>query len=286
MRHDARSVMAAGLLLLACLPISARADLSYTTTMSMGAMAGPGGPAGKPQIENVTYVKGKRQRVEMNMTMGPLEMHNVTLTMCDKDQTVQLDPDLKIYTVAPIGAPMTATSMRPPLGGPGAQPEAGGGTGHETVTLTVHDMGTEKIGDLTTHHSMITMETQTSGCLGDSDRTMKMEVWTADIPTFVCPAQYEASRTVDNGNGCHVTYDMKGDVDAMKAAMSGMIVQQKIYNGDQVMMTSTLKTYSQKDLDQALFEVPPDYKEVTQQEFQQQRMQEMMKRFRPQIPGH
>ena len=258
-----------GLLSLACTASPVHADVRYTTEMAYGGEKADKDDedAAGGKMQTTTYVRQKRERVEMLMAFGPIKQTTITITQCDKQQTIQLDTKLKIYTVSALGGPPAAT---PPL--PGGRPnrkaaEAAPGEGKVVSTFTVQDMGKEKIGELMTRHSMLTTRTQTSGCIGASDTTSKMEMWTADIKTFYCPERYASGHTAPNENGCKITYETKGDTDALKDIYGGMIVQQKMYQDDKVMLTQKLKDYSEKELDAALFEAPAGFKEVTAKEF-------------------
>jgi hypothetical protein len=269
--------------------VCANADVRYVTEMSMAGADSDAKTQEDPaddksqkgrtggSIQTTTFIKDRRERVETNMNFGPFKRTSISITQCDKQQTIQMDPNLKIYTVAPIGGPPAAMPSGP-MTRPGRAPRAEGkpGEAHVINTFSVQDMGKEKIGDLMTHHALITTRTQTSGCLGDSDNTVKMEVWTGTIKTFYCPERYTSGRTIPNERGCKVTYETRGDMDALKDVFGSMIVQQKIYQGDKVMMTQKLKDYSQDALDAGLFQPGADFKEVSAQEFAQAQQKAMM----------
>jgi hypothetical protein len=276
--------LAAGVLVLApC----AHADVRYTTQMTFGGMAPAAPPDGatpagmtQPAMRTTTFVKDMHERVETVMNMGPIHTNQVILTLCDKHQTIKMDPDLKIYTAAPIGVATFAPPMRDrgrmPTGEamPGDKP----GVGHVTMTFTTQDLGTEKVADLDAQHYKISLRTQTTGCLGDGDRTMQFEEWVAPVKGGMsCPERYSASRMVPNTNGCQITYDMKGDWDKMRDMQSGMVVRQKIYNGDKVIATTDLRDYSLAALDDSLFTVPTDFKEVSETDFDKAEQDAMMK---------
>jgi hypothetical protein len=151
------------------------------------------------------------------------------------------------------------------------------GAGRMVTTYTVKDLGREKLQNLDTRHAMVTMEIQTSGCLGVSQSSIQYEVWVAPKSVKPCAEQFSPSRVVAGANGCSITYEAKGDVAAMQEAMSGMVVQQKFYTGDKVTMTQELRDFSEAALDASLFTVPADYKQVTQAELDQARADAMRK---------
>ncbi len=263
------TIFAAGAL--AALAPPARADVRYTTQMSFGDPAAAKKDQQGPNMRTTTFVKDNNERVETSMQMGPIQMKTVSLTL----------KNINVGPMMPGG--MSGGSM------PGMRPKPkaapGGATGKVILTYTVQDMGSEKLLNLDTRHVMVTMRTQSSGCAGNSDTTMKMEVWTAPIKVLNCPerfASHEASGdTGDGGGECKIVTETKGDVDKIKDVFSGMIVQQKFYQGDKVTMVQSLREHSLAALDPALFAVPADFRKVTEAEFakaQQEAMQKNMMR--------
>ena len=271
------------------LPSISHADVRYTMEMKMGgASAGQDADAGAPamggSIRTTTYLKDMREREETAMNFGPMKMTTTTITQCDKHQEIKVDPDLKIYTVSPIGALAFGGQMPPSRPGMGRHNASGGdgtGPGKETVTFTAKDMGTEKVADINAHHSMITFRTQASGCAGNSDTTMKMELWTAPIKASLnCPERYAASRVIPSANGCQITYEMKGDLSGLRDVFGQMAVKQVFYDDkDKPLFTRDLREHSTAPLDDALFDVPSDYKKVTDDEFAKQQQKKIMNSF-------
>lgn len=254
----------AGLLAAALSP--ARADLRVTSQMVIGgpdasqAKSAPG-----PTIRTTTFYKDMNEREETTMDMmGLFHSTEVTLTLCDKQQTITMDPALRLYTVEPIGG---APYQPPSRDAKTVAKEPKAGSGKMVTTFSVQDLGTEKLQDLDTRHSMITTRIQTSGCLGDADNTFKYEVWTAPKKIQHCPAQYAPTRTVAGPNGCSITYEAKGDTAAMEKAMGGMVVQQKFYLDGKTSMVRELREWSEAALDPALFAVPAGYKQVSRPEY-------------------
>lgn len=270
---------------LALMATSSRADLRYTTQMAFGE---PGSERTVGQgSRTTTFVKNNDERVESVIAIGPIAMKSVTLILCQKKQVLQLDPELKIYTVSPLNAApaslIGASNMAPGRSGP-ATPKAKTGTGKIVMTYAVEDKGTEKVLNLDARHSIITIQTQSSGCAGNATTTMKMEVWTAPIQTVNCPARFvgtDSSGASDAGDtdGCKVSYEFRGDVEKMKEIFSGMIVQQKLYQDDRVVMTQTLREHSLAELDPALFTVPADFRKVSEDEFNSARQSAIQKRM-------
>jgi hypothetical protein len=238
---------------------------------------------GTPVMSTTTFVKGSSERKETSMHMGPIQMNTVTIQKCSTHEEYKLDPVLKIYTEDPIGGLNLGVPSKSPMSmmHPSRDTSTdGGGTGQVITTINVKDLGSEVVSNLKTHHAMLTTRIQTSGCSGNNDTTMRVETWTAPIQTFSCPEQYSPSREVDSpsgsGGGCKVTYVMHGDIEGMRSAYSGMIVQMKIYNGDKLMGVQTLSDYSQATLDESLFDVPSDYTKLSDEDYQKAESKAMM----------
>lgn len=266
----------------------AAADVRYTMAMEMAQSggSGDGNASYGPQIRRTVMLKDRRQREEMTIDMGPMHQDTVTLTECDKQQVIQLDPALKIYSVQPMESGVTP-SMPTAFGPRGrGHVEEKAGTGKMVSTISVQDLGTEKILDLDTHHFMLSTQTHTSGCAGDSDTNNKIEMWVAPIKAGLnCPEMYSPSRAVTSDTGCQMTVEQHGDFDALRSIYGGMPVRIKMYNGDRVIGEMDMREYSTAALDPSLFDVPPDFKQVSAADFQQQEQQAMMNSARNAGPG-
>jgi len=113
---------------------------------------------------------------------------------------------------------------------------------------------------------------------------MKMEVWSAPIKTLVCPERFsetgtEPGKATPASGGCDVTYEMHGDMTKLRGMFEGMIVRMKYYQGDKVVFTQDLREYSTAKLDDSLFTVPDDYKEVSSDEYNKAQMDDMKDRM-------
>ncbi|BDI28427.1 hypothetical protein CCAX7_004780 [Capsulimonas corticalis] len=277
----------------ALIPVPSHADVRYTMEMKMGGDKSgqdDGAAAMGGSIRTTTFLKDMRQRDETATDFGPIKMTTVTITQCDKHREVKLDPDLKIYTVSAIGAFLPAKQMsKSPMMTSKADDQGAGGTGKEVVTFTAKNLGTEKVADIQARHAMLTFRTQSSGCAGASDTTMKMELWTAPIKAALnCPERYSASRVIPNEKGCPITYEMKGDLAGLRDIFGEMAVKQVFYDAnDKPLFTRDLREHSTAALDDSLFDVPSDYKEVSDDEFQKQERDKMMHSFMPggKMPG-
>lgn len=234
--------------------------------------------AGSEAGKSVTLraVKANAERSEIRTKFGAMEMNQITLRLCDKNQEVRLDPSLKMYT----SRPLRNTAAVKAANGKAANAVAGGQeTGKVVSTYAVQELAGEEVAGFKTRHYLISTKLQMSGCVGNSDIDTKVEIWVADIKDAsacadsISTAEAYAAAAKES---CQVTYEQKGDVAAYAKAYNGLIVRQKIYNGDQVLMTTEMTSLSQAKLDDTLFTIPGDYKKVSEEEFQRAQSQAMM----------
>jgi hypothetical protein len=255
----------------------ARADMKYTTESRMAGAAGA-----VPTQVITTAVRKNQKRVETLLNMGPVQRNTVMLTLCDKKQEITLDPELKIYMVAPLGGetdpPKSQATATPDRAATGAK----SGTGRVISTASVEDLGEEMVADTKARHYRLTSHIQTSGCVGDSDITSKSEIWVADLRepsdcdlTSFDPAQAYSRVKPD----CNVTFEQRGDKDAYAKVYNGLILRHKIFGEDgKPMMTQEVTSLSRAKLeDHALFSVPEGFRQVSADEFQKAQSEAMMK---------
>lgn len=213
----------------------AHADIKYTQQTTMA-----GGQAGGSTA--VRAVKPGFERMESSMQLGSFTMENITIRDCAKKRTIQLDKSLKIYSILPDGA--SASSA----GGSTARPAAGAATtGKVIVTYNVKAMGTEKVAGFKARHYMLTTSMQMSGCTGNGKTNTKMEIWVANIQNAnACTDAGSAGEMarVMSSQKCKIAVVTKGDIKGYTAAVRGLIVRQKIYNGNAVMMTTEVTSLS------------------------------------------
>ena len=301
-----------------------QADMRWTTTMKIeaammgGAMGGRNGGQGagmmggmKPSISYTTTVTDGAQRKESQIAMGPFGISDASISLCEKKQRIQLDDDLKIYTVSDLnddGAfvnPMAGMGnmigkMLPPgmkIPGMPAAPQGAPAEGKIISTITTEDLGNESILDTPTKHMMLTIKNEKSGCAGVGTDTMKIEVWSADFdePVF-CPDSAGANPVRDfqkvtrpEAGNCKITYEMKGDGNETYGKIfRGLVMRLKIYDPktNQPAMTQEVTMLTRAKQEANLFQVPDGYQKVTAEEFQQKKSQAMMQKlFKGGLPG-
>jgi hypothetical protein len=287
---------AAGLCLGLCLTLgitNARGDVRYTTETQMGSPAAPGNSPEKkdqndkdaaakmPTLRTTTFVRGKQQRVETVMEMGTMKSSTVSLTLCDTRRIITMDPDLKLYTVVPMDSASSGESVA--VVDSGKSTDKKPDTGHVISTYTIQDLGTEKVNNIDTRHFMVTMRIQRSGCAGKGDSTMKMETWVAPgaLGGLDCDERVPSAipRTLPNEKGCQITFETKGDTALLGNVFRGIVVRQRMFNGDKVAMTQEVKDIVSDPLSVALFTPPADYRQVTAAEYAEAKRKAMMTAF-------
>lgn len=268
-----------GTALLVALAAPVWADIRYTTEMTMQM-----GGESQPTMTMTTQVKGKRERVDMDIDMGPMKMRRTTLTLCDLRQRMEVSDAAKIYAVSPLDpASQVAMASR----GPKEPAPKKTGTGQMITTVTVKDLGREKLGQFNTEHYMINMTIETTGCAGNDKNSFDSEVWvSAAVPVFSCPDVWQPNYVTEN-DGCKISYVMKGDVKLFTAIHSGLIVQRKFTQPDGGAMIQRVTSYEGNvTLKDADFQAPAGYTKVSSGEFEQAAMKAMMQQMQmpPQEP--
>lgn len=300
-------LIAAGALVLA--GVNAQADMRWTTTMKVegGLMGGGrgGAMAGmKPTISYTTAVTDGAQRKESQIAMGPFATGDVSITLCEKKQRIQIDDELKIYTVSDLTDddggfvnPMAGISsmvgkMLPPgmkIPGLPAAPQGAPATGKIVSTVIAEDLGNDTIAETPTKHWMLTIKNQKSGCAGTGEDSMKMEVWSAsfDEPIF-CPNAAgtnpvrDYQKVIGPGSNCKITYEMQGDGNEIFGKIfRGLVMRMKLFDPKtgQPTMTQEVTMLTRAKQEAKLFQVPDNYQKVTAEEFQQKKGQAMMQKI-------
>jgi hypothetical protein len=210
--------------------------------------------------ENTTYIKGKRSRTEtMNGMM-------VNITQCDLRRVVQINPAARTYMINEFAAAVQS--------GPVAtQPAKNDGVvttgGKVTTTITTKDTGERKqMFGFTARHLIITMETTSSpdSCSINNSK-MRMDGWYIDAEFVLdCDQNYQSFSTnnYSKKSGCQDKYEIK----TIGTAKRGYPVYEKMTmldeSGKETMsMVNEVVELSKATLDTGLFEVPQDYRQVS-----------------------
>lgn len=209
--------------------------------------------------ENTTYIKGKRQRSEMMNGMM------INITQCDLRRGIQINQAARTYMVNPFD---TGSENAVRNGGSVEKTSTTTKGGVVTTTVTTKDTGERKqMFGYTARHLIITMETESSpDSCSKANSKMVTDGWYIDFePQFDCGDVSSFSRASNyKQSGCQDKYTMK----TVGTAKRGYPVYEKMtmFDGTGKETTSFVNEVvelSKATLDQALFEVPENYREVT-----------------------
>ncbi len=212
---------------------------------------------GGQSYENLTLVKGKRQRTE---SMGGAM---INITQCDLRRAIQLNPAAKTFIVNEFGeiAPQAASSAKPAS----TQPTVRGGK--VVSTIDVKDTGERKqMFGMQARRLIITMDTQSSpeSC-SKTNSKMEIDGWYADIAVGSdCNPGISTARTAPKAaGGCQDQYEMK----QTGAGKRGYPLYEKMtmFDGggkETMTMTSEVVELSKANLDAGLFDIPDGFREV------------------------
>ncbi len=231
------------------LSTSAVADVKIRAKQSMSGQS----------YENTTYIKGKRQRTEsMNGMM-------INLTQCDLRRGVQINSQTKTYTVSSFAEASQPAANAAATTDKNGVVQAGG---RVTTTITTKDTGERKqMFGFTARHLIITMDTTSSpNACNKTITKMQTDGWYIDTEFALdCDYGYQNYNTssVKNG-GCKDKYEMK----TVGTAKRGYPVYERMTMFDEsgketMSIVNEVIELSKATLETALFEVPADYREVS-----------------------
>lgn len=209
--------------------------------------------------ENTTYIKGKRQRSEsMNGMM-------ISLTQCDLRRGIQLNSQTKTYVVNAFDTGRPAAAKFTAVADKNGVVQAGG---RVTTTVTVKDTGERKqMFGFTARHLIITLETVSSpDACNKTNTKMQTDGWYIDAEFALdCDMGYQNYNSYNNkAGGCKDKYDMK----TVGTAKRGYPVYERMTMFDEsgkesFSMISEVVELSKETLEPSLFNVPADYREVS-----------------------
>ena len=213
--------------------------------------------SGGQTMENTSYIKGKRQRTEMNN--GQM----VSIQQCDLRRNIQIMPQAQAYIIQPYDDATTATTDTKSTVAPNNATTKGGVV---TSTVTSKDTGERKqMFGYTARHIITTMVTDSSpDACSTSKSKMEIDGWYIDAAFALdCGSpNYSASGAQAKG-GCRDRYVTKN----VGTAKRGYPVWEKTTmfddNGNPTYSTvNEVIEFSQATLDPSLFEAPAGYREV------------------------
>ena len=217
--------------------------------------------SGGQSYENTSYIKGKRQRSE---TSGG---QMVTIEQCDLRRNIQLMPAAKVYVINPYddGTPGSTANTTTTHTATSTAVKKGGVV---TSTVITKDTGERKqMFGYTARHIITTMSMESSpDACSQNNTKMEIDGWYIDA-TFALDCdlnrQYTAYRPPATAGGCRDRYETK----TIGTAKKGFPVWEKMTmlgaNGAPSFSNiNEVVEISQATLDQSLFEIPSDYRQV------------------------
>ena len=213
--------------------------------------------------ENTTYIKGKRERAEQNISP---EMQTINITQCDLKRDLRIMPQSQTYLLnlwepAEQTAPSTTTKTV-------TTPKEKGGV--VVTTYTTKDTGErKKMFGYTARYLIITIETEPSPDACQKEKTrMQFDGWYIDA-TFALDCrvdEYQGYAGKNPESGCQDKYQMK----QIGTGKKGYALYEKMTMFDAsgketYSMVNEVVELSNTTLDAGLFDVPSGYREVKNQ---------------------
>jgi hypothetical protein len=240
-------------LVVGCLAVCANADMKAKSRMSMQGMS----------FDSTNYVKGSRERREMNM-MG---MQTVQIYQCDLHRMAMINEKNRTYMITDLGETedkveeASAKSSKP-----ASSAAPSGPAGVLTITVNSTDTGERKdfFGYKARHvkSEMKTEATADAKCGANMD--MKTDGWYIDFKEqqMICSNNPRAAMAARGGTGCPDKIRIKG---SGYARMGYPVSTEMTMMANGQPMTMKLETLelSTTTLDAALFEIPAGYKQVS-----------------------
>lgn len=206
--------------------------------------------------ENTTYIKGKRERIEMQ------DGQMVSITQCDMRRDIRLMPQAKAYMINPFDV---VTQEKPSV----TETKSTAGTttgGTVTTTITIKDTGERKqMFGYAARHLIITTETEPSPDACQKTKTkMQTDGWYIDAEwDFQCDRGVNYTPYQNQKTGCQDKYNVK----QVGTGKRGYPLYEKMTMFDEgdketYSFVNEVVELSKVTLDNALFEIPADYREV------------------------
>lgn len=215
------------------------------------------------QISSTVYVKGSRKRSESGGMMG-MGADVATIEQCDLGRTVQVNDKKKTYFIQAKAAAQPAPANEAARTAGSVSKPVKGGT--ITQTSSIIDTGERKqMFGVTARHIKTTMSMKSSPDACDkTDMGMETDGWYVDLPLFSCPMPmpnnpYTAGHP--QKSGCQDTVVTKA-TGGGKVGFPLEMTQTMRSGGDETAFSQTISTveFSKATLDDALFNVPSDYR--------------------------
>lgn len=254
------------LLTLCLLALPAFADMKSKNRMTVSGHS----------FESAVYIKGARQRQEMQLMPG---FETVNIHQCDLHRIVILNPKKKTYMIQQLDEESDTASA------PEAKPEPKSSTGEKssatpqpkspggTITLTMNARDTGEKKDFfgyKARHVLTEMKSEaTENAQCGANMNMKTDGWYIDFTDekMQCANSPRAAIAARGDGGGGPKCNDKVRIKSTGTARLGYPVLTEMTmmgpQGQPMTMKQETLELSKAQLDQALFEIPPGYREVS-----------------------
>lgn len=239
-------------------PTETTNDLKLTSRMAMEGF----------NMDSTAYIKGYRERTEQMLPGMNLQM--VTIKQCDLRRDIQLNDSAKVYKIEPFPEPVAAsTAPRPATPPPpptSNKPTRKGGVVTFNITMTDTGERKEMFGYQARHIKMAMSLTASPDACSKGEMRMESDGWYIDFNNnFSCREEYVPRQMMERQRpqkpDCQdeFRYNVKGS--ARMGYPADVTTTMFGENGKNFTMRQQILELSRAKLDQALFEIPPGYKE-------------------------
>ena len=268
-----KNVAFASLLLVCALTAGAHADIKYSQRMTTG-------DSDTTLMHTTHFVANGKERDDTTMKMGNYESTESNVYLCQTKQTFRIDRALKIYTVSEAAAGKPGNTSNVPSKNSSNNDKPG--EGKVSLNIKITDLPDEKVAGFDADHFEAVLHTKTSGCIGNSDTTVKMEMWVSKIKNATACKESGVNYNDILGYGggkedkCKITYQTTGDVARFNNAWNGIVLRQKIYQDGKLVTVQEVTSLSQAKLDDATFAVPAGFTILSEKDYNDRRQKAMM----------
>src|SRR2546430_605770 len=229
-------------------PISGDFKITIKTTM-----------AGMPS-QSTTMIKGLRERSETNLSMGGMNMSQVSITQCDLRRTIQINDRARKYMISPMDSDestASTTGTDAAMSGPSRR------GGVVTMSVNTTDTGERKqmVGFTARHLKRTIMSPSSPDACGQQQMKIETDGWYVNLEYGLsCPTQRPPQRPGMASTGCRDRYQYKHNGPSnLGYPLIETITMFGADGNATFTMTKEVIELSRQTLDAALFDVPAGY---------------------------
>jgi hypothetical protein len=200
--------------------------------------------------EGTTYIKGARERMEVNMGMGP---SFVTVTQCDQKRIITINPQANTCMVTPMGedgGPAPSTNAA----------SASGATKGGTIIFNINTLDTgerQKMLGLTARHVKMTMNVESSpDACSKANMHSESDGWFADVaPQLSCSMGFTPPPSRGGRAGCQDSVRFKRTGGGNPGYPLKLTTTMQV-EGHNITTTSEVVELTNAPLEASLFDMP------------------------------